>query len=91
MDRTMYGKIDPGARQPYRTVRSKGIQPGCKYSQQAKLIRLTYKMKGHLALGIVHLKCAARQPELDAVLHASDVVRLAGGPAQELGIPAVGL
>ncbi|KRF77921.1 leupaxin isoform X2 [Drosophila virilis] len=28
MDRTMYGKIDPGARQPYRTVRSKGIQPG---------------------------------------------------------------
>lgn len=31
MDRTMYGKIDPGARQPYRTVRSKGIQPGCKY------------------------------------------------------------
>ncbi|XP_016939275.3 leupaxin isoform X1 [Drosophila suzukii] len=28
MDRTMYGKIDPGARQPYRTVRSKGILPG---------------------------------------------------------------
>ncbi|TMW47200.1 hypothetical protein DOY81_007722, partial [Sarcophaga bullata] len=28
MDRNMYGKIDPGARQPYRTVRSKGIQPG---------------------------------------------------------------
>ncbi|XP_030377365.1 paxillin isoform X2 [Scaptodrosophila lebanonensis] len=28
MDRTMYGKIDPGARQPYRTVLSKGIQPG---------------------------------------------------------------
>lgn len=27
----MYGKIDPGARQPYRTIRSKGIQPGCKY------------------------------------------------------------
>lgn len=32
MDRTMYGKIDPGARQPYRTIRSKGIQPGCKYN-----------------------------------------------------------
>nr|NP_001033913.1 paxillin, isoform G [Drosophila melanogaster]NP_724184.2 paxillin, isoform F [Drosophila melanogaster]AAN11038.2 paxillin, isoform F [Drosophila melanogaster]AAN11040.2 paxillin, isoform G [Drosophila melanogaster] len=28
MDRTMYGKIDPGARQPYRTARSKGILPG---------------------------------------------------------------
>lgn len=29
----MYGKIDPGARQPYRTIRSKGIQPGCKYKE----------------------------------------------------------
>ncbi|XP_067621922.1 leupaxin isoform X2 [Eurosta solidaginis] len=28
MDRTMYGKFDPGARQPYRTIRAKGIQPG---------------------------------------------------------------
>lgn len=31
MDRTMYGKFDPGARQPYRcTLRDKGILPGCK-------------------------------------------------------------
>ncbi|XP_055836685.1 leupaxin isoform X8 [Episyrphus balteatus] len=28
MDRTMYGKMDPGSRQPYRTILSKGIQPG---------------------------------------------------------------
>lgn len=34
MDRTMYGKIDPGARQPYRcamNMREKGISPGCKF------------------------------------------------------------
>lgn len=32
MDRTMYGKIDPGARNPYRVAlkREKGISPGCK-------------------------------------------------------------
>lgn len=30
MDRTMYGKIDPGARNPYRCIREKGISPGCK-------------------------------------------------------------
>lgn len=31
MDRTMYGRIDPGARQPYRcTVRENGISPACK-------------------------------------------------------------
>lgn len=28
----MYGKVDPGARQPYRcTIREKGILPGCKF------------------------------------------------------------
>lgn len=32
MDRTMYGKVDHGARQPYRIILSKGIEPGCKYS-----------------------------------------------------------
>lgn len=26
----MYGKVDPGARQPYRCAREKGILPGCK-------------------------------------------------------------
>lgn len=27
----MYGRVDPGARQPYRcTVRENGISPGCK-------------------------------------------------------------
>lgn len=32
MDRTMYGKVDPGARQPFRCmVREKGILPGCKF------------------------------------------------------------
>lgn len=30
MDRTMYGKVDPGARNPYRCIREKGISPGCK-------------------------------------------------------------
>lgn len=32
MDRTMYGKIDPGARNPYRVAlkRDKAISPGCK-------------------------------------------------------------
>lgn len=30
MDRTCYGKWDPGARQPYRcTLRERGIAPGC--------------------------------------------------------------
>ncbi|KAM7352246.1 paxillin isoform 1-T1 [Cochliomyia hominivorax] len=42
MDRTMYGKIDPGARQPYRTVRSKGIQPG-----YALLADLQNSVPGH--------------------------------------------
>ncbi|XP_031629609.1 paxillin isoform X4 [Contarinia nasturtii] len=28
MDRTMYGKVDPGARNPYRCIREKGISPG---------------------------------------------------------------
>lgn len=28
----MYGRVDPGARQPYRcTVRENGISPGCKF------------------------------------------------------------
>lgn len=31
MDRTMYGKIDPGARNPYRCIREKGLPPGCKF------------------------------------------------------------
>lgn len=31
MDRTMYGKVDPGARNPYRCIREKGISPGCKF------------------------------------------------------------
>lgn len=32
MDRTNYGKVDPGERQPYRcTVRERGIAPACKY------------------------------------------------------------
>lgn len=31
MDRTMYGKVDPGARTPYRCMlKEKGISPGCK-------------------------------------------------------------
>ncbi|XP_005179158.1 leupaxin isoform X1 [Musca domestica] len=42
MDRTMYGKIDPGARQPYRTIRSKGIQPG-----YALLADLQNSVPGH--------------------------------------------
>ncbi|KAJ6649571.1 hypothetical protein Bhyg_04809 [Pseudolycoriella hygida] len=30
MDRSMYGKVETGARQPYRcTIREKGILPGC--------------------------------------------------------------
>lgn len=34
MDRTNYGKSDPGERQPYRcTVRVRGIAPACKYNQ----------------------------------------------------------
>lgn len=32
MDRTMYGKVDPGARNPYRCIREKGISPGCKFT-----------------------------------------------------------
>lgn len=49
MDRSMYGKIDPGARQPYRcTVREGGILPGCKFSrtfirQKTKRISRTLK------------------------------------------------
>lgn len=32
MDRSMYGRVDPGARQPFRcTVRENGISPGCKF------------------------------------------------------------
>lgn len=32
MDRTMYGKVDPGARQPFRcAVRERGLLPGCKW------------------------------------------------------------
>lgn len=31
MDRTMYGKVDHGARHPYRlAMKDKGISPGCK-------------------------------------------------------------
>lgn len=43
MDRTMYGKIDPGARHPYRcTVREKGILPGCKFTQESFWILFAY-------------------------------------------------
>lgn len=45
MDRTMYGKIDPGARQPYRTIRSKGIQPGCKYKMLIISIKTVIEMR----------------------------------------------
>lgn len=40
MDRTMYGKVDPGARNPYRCIREKGISPGCKCIELIALMRL---------------------------------------------------
>lgn len=36
MDRTMYGKVDPGARNPYRCIREKGISPGCKFTNRIR-------------------------------------------------------
>lgn len=36
----MYGKFDPGARQPYRcTLRDKGILPGCKSQLKSKFLK----------------------------------------------------
>jgi hypothetical protein len=31
MDRTMYGKVQPGTYHPYRCTRKNGSSPGCKY------------------------------------------------------------
>lgn len=40
MDRTYYGKMEPGEMQPYRTaVRLKGIAPACKYCNGLFLIK----------------------------------------------------
>lgn len=33
MDRTMYGKVQPGTYHPYRCTRKNGSSPGCKYSK----------------------------------------------------------
>lgn len=39
MDRTMYGKVDPGARQPFRcAVRERGLLPGCKWGVVGRYI-----------------------------------------------------
>lgn len=40
MDRTMYGKVDPGARNPYRCIREKGISPGCKFDSAISFLTI---------------------------------------------------
>jgi hypothetical protein len=37
MDRTMYGKVQPGTYHPYRCTRKNGSSPGCKYIHRSRM------------------------------------------------------